>query len=54
MKGINHLVLTGRNLDALRAAYQGLGFTITPRGQHPFGTETQSSNFKALISNCFP
>ena len=38
MKGINHLVLTARNLDALRAAYQGLGFTITPRGRHPFGT----------------
>jgi hypothetical protein len=38
MKGINHLVVTGRDLDALRAAYQGLGFTITPRGQHPFGT----------------
>lgn len=38
MKGINHLVLTGRNLDAMRAAYHDLGFTITPRGQHPFGT----------------
>jgi hypothetical protein len=38
MKGINHLVLTGRDLDAMRAAYQALGFTITPRGQHPFGT----------------
>jgi hypothetical protein len=38
MKGINHLVLAGWDLDAMRAAYRALGFTITPRGQHPFGT----------------
>jgi hypothetical protein len=38
MKGINHLVLTGRDLEALRSNYQALGFTVTPRGQHPFGT----------------
>ena len=38
VKGINHLVLAGRDLDTLRAAYQTLGFTLTPRGQHPFGT----------------
>ena len=38
MKGINHLVLAGRDLQAMRSSYQALGFTITPRGQHPFGT----------------
>ena len=38
MKGINHLVLTGHDLEALRSKYQALGFTVTPRGQHPFGT----------------
>jgi hypothetical protein len=38
MKGINHLVLAGHDLEALRAKYQALGFTVTPRGQHPFGT----------------
>lgn len=38
MKGINHLVLAGRDLEAMRSNYQALGFTITPRGQHPFGT----------------
>lgn len=38
MKGINHLVLAGHDLDALRSKYQALGFTVTPRGQHPFGT----------------
>ena len=38
MKDINHLVLAGNDLDAMRAAYAALGFTLTPRGQHPFGT----------------
>jgi hypothetical protein len=38
MKGINHLVLAGHDLEAMRSAYQVLGFTVTPRGQHPFGT----------------
>lgn len=38
MKGINHLVLAGHDLEKLRANYQALGFTVTPRGQHPFGT----------------
>jgi hypothetical protein len=38
MKGINHLVLAGHDLEALRSAYLALGFTVTPRGQHPFGT----------------
>ena len=38
MRGINHLVLAGRDLGALRAYYASLGFTLTPIGQHPFGT----------------
>jgi hypothetical protein len=38
MKGINHLVLAGRDLEAMRSHYAGLGFTVTPRGEHPFGT----------------
>jgi catechol 2,3-dioxygenase-like lactoylglutathione lyase family enzyme len=38
MKGINHLVLTGRDLRAMRDLYEGLGFTLTAAGQHPFGT----------------
>ena len=38
MKGINHLVLAGHDLEAMRSQYAGLGFTVTPRGQHPFGT----------------
>ena len=38
MKGINHLVLAGHDLEATRSHYANLGFTVTPRGQHPFGT----------------
>ncbi len=38
MKAINHLVLAGCDLEAMRAHYAALGFTVTPRGQHPFGT----------------
>jgi hypothetical protein len=38
MKGIDHLVLAGSDLDAMRDVYGGLGFTLTPRAQHPFGT----------------
>jgi hypothetical protein len=37
MKGINHLVLPAHDLDALRSAYQALGFTFRPRGELPFG-----------------
>lgn len=38
MKGIDHLVLAGHDLDAMRDRYASLGFTMTPRAQHPFGT----------------
>jgi glyoxalase-like protein len=38
MKAINHLVLACRDLEAMRAHYPSLGFTVTPRSQHPFGT----------------
>lgn len=38
MKGINHLVLAAHDLAALCDAWAALGFTLTPRGQHPFGT----------------
>jgi hypothetical protein len=37
MKGINHLVLPGQDLEALRSIYQALGFTVKPRGELPYG-----------------
>jgi hypothetical protein len=38
MSGINHLVLAGHDLEAMRRVYASLGFTLAPSGQHPFGT----------------
>src|SRR5450756_505168 len=37
MKGINHLVLASLDLEALRSAYQALGFAVKARGGLPFG-----------------
>ena len=39
MRGLNHLVLTGHDLDRMREHYASLGFTLAPRGRHPFGTD---------------
>jgi len=38
-RGIDHLVIAVRDLDAARVAYQRLGFTLTPEAHHPFGTK---------------
>jgi hypothetical protein len=38
-RGIDHLVIAVRDLDAARAAYGRLGFTLTPEARHPFGTK---------------
>jgi hypothetical protein len=38
MKGLDHLVLCGRDLEAMRVFYASLGFTLTPPARHPFGT----------------
>ncbi|MFO0993857.1 MAG: VOC family protein [Hyphomicrobiales bacterium] len=39
MRGLNHLVFTGHDLDRMRDHYEALGFTLAPRGRHPFGTD---------------
>lgn len=38
MNGMNHLVLAGHDLAAMRRTYEAMGFRISPPGQHPFGT----------------
>ena len=38
-RDIDHLVLAVRDLDAARATYERLGFTLTPVARHPWGTE---------------
>jgi len=37
-RSIDHLVLCVNDLDAACDAYRKLGFTVTPRAIHPFGT----------------
>ncbi len=37
-RGIDHLVLAVRDLDAAHGFYTRLGFTLTPRALHPWGT----------------
>ncbi len=42
---IDHLVLAVRDLDAARATFQRLGFTLTPVARHPFGTANSLAQF---------
>lgn len=49
MKGIDHLVLCGRDLGAMRENYAALGFTLTPEARHPFGT----GNSLIQLEGCF-
>jgi catechol 2,3-dioxygenase-like lactoylglutathione lyase family enzyme len=48
-RGIDHLVLAVRDLDKARAFYEALGFTLTPRAQHPWGT----ANHLVQLNGCF-
>jgi catechol 2,3-dioxygenase-like lactoylglutathione lyase family enzyme len=53
-RGIDHLVLTVRDLEAARRTYMRLGFTLTPRAEHPFGTGNSlvqlQGNFLELLT----
>lgn len=49
LRGIDHLVLPVHDLDAARRTYEGLGFTLTPTAQHPFGTD----NSLVQMQDCF-
>lgn len=45
-RGIDHLVLPARDLGALAAFYEKLGFTLTPQNRHPFGTANRIVQFQ--------
>jgi hypothetical protein len=49
MKGIDHLVLCGRDHPTMRETYAALGFTLTPEARHPFGT----GNSLIQLEACF-
>ncbi|HRJ69845.1 MAG TPA: VOC family protein [Beijerinckiaceae bacterium] len=44
-RGIDHLVIAGRDLDALAEDYRRLGFTVGTRNRHPWGTENHIVQF---------
>ncbi len=44
-RGIDHLVLAVRDLDAAAAGFAAMGFTLTPRAWHPFGTANHLAMF---------
>lgn len=44
-RGIDHLVVAGRDLDALAVVYRRLGFTVGARNRHPWGTENHIVQF---------
>ena len=48
-RGIDHLVLAVRDLAKARAFYESLGFTLTPRAEHPWGTV----NHLVQLNGCF-
>lgn len=48
-RGIDHLVLAVRDLSKARAFYEALGFTTTPRAEHPWGT----ANHLVQLNGCF-
>jgi hypothetical protein len=37
-RGLDHLVIAARDLDALASLYRRLGFTVGARNRHPWGT----------------
>ena len=45
-RGIDHLVLTVRDLDCCEAFFRAVGFALTPRAHHPFGTSNNLAIFK--------
>ncbi len=44
-RGLDHLVIGVRDLDAAGALYEKLGFTVGARNRHPWGTENRIVQF---------
>ena len=57
-RGLDHIVLCVRDLDAAVARYNALGFTTTPRAEHPWGTANAlvqlDGNFIELLAIAHP
>ena len=46
MPGLDHAVIVTRDLPALSAEFEALGFTLTPTAQHPWGTANRLVQFE--------
>jgi hypothetical protein len=57
-RAIDHLVLAVNDLEAARAAYGRMGFTLTPPARHPWGTANSlvqlQGNFLELLTVAEP
>ena len=45
-QAIDHIVIAVRDLDRIAARYEALGFTLTPRAQHAWGTANRLVQFR--------
>ena len=48
-RGFDHLVLVSRDLAAQADFYTKLGFTLTPRAQHPWGTANHLAQMQGVF-----
>ena len=45
VRGIDHVALTVHDLDAAQVRFEAMGFTLTPRAYHPWGTANHLAQF---------
>lgn len=45
IKGIDHVVITTRDLDSTQDSFRRMGFTLTPRGHHTLGSQNHCVMF---------
>lgn len=45
IKGIDHVVITARDLDSTQDSFRRMGFTLTPRGHHTLGSQNHCVMF---------
>lgn len=48
-RGLDHLVIAVRDLDAAGRFYEALGFTVGGRNRHPWGTENRIVQFPGVF-----
>jgi hypothetical protein len=45
VKGIDHVVITARDLNSIEDTFRRMGFTLTPRGHHTLGSQNHCVMF---------